>query len=263
MARQRSCPAGWQYGPRVRLVRMWCERCINSFPNNRNSLRLRPKVVPLGSPFVVLWLLLSSGWGRVWVFDGFLHLFLPTALGQDRQLFVDKWLRVCGVADGSVIALGDCARIQGEEQLPETAQVAAQQGAFVARLLNKESWTWASQSCSCYHTLTVQLLPIASDETDILRHRLLRNMTWAPADLPFCRQAPTLSISFISHLCVATLKPQLDEMVMGFQTTNSCDVRAKVLGSWQSHVLALVPHWECYNSLYLYYIYSALYIEIS
>lgn len=60
------------------------------------------------------------------------------AKGSDRQLFVDKWLRVCGVADGSIIALGDCARMQGEEQLPETAQVAAQQGAFVARLLNRE-----------------------------------------------------------------------------------------------------------------------------
>ena len=61
------------------------------------------------------------------------------SMPEDRQLFVDKWLRVCGVADGSIIGLGDCARIQGEEQLPETAQVAAQQGAFVARLLNKES----------------------------------------------------------------------------------------------------------------------------
>jgi len=60
-------------------------------------------------------------------------------MAEDRQLFVDKWLRVCGVADGSIMALGDCARLQGEEQLPETAQVAAQQGAFVARLLNKES----------------------------------------------------------------------------------------------------------------------------
>mmetsp|Transcript_79418 Transcript_79418/g.125349 ORF Transcript_79418/g.125349 Transcript_79418/m.125349 type:complete len:579 (+) Transcript_79418:38-1774(+) len=60
------------------------------------------------------------------------------AKGSDRQLFVDQWLRVCGVADGSIIALGDCARMQGAEQLPETAQVAAQQGAFVARLLNRE-----------------------------------------------------------------------------------------------------------------------------
>lgn len=66
------------------------------------------------------------------------ELATAEARGSDRQLFVDNWLRVCGVADGSIMALGDCARIQGQEQLPETAQVAAQQGAFVARLLNKE-----------------------------------------------------------------------------------------------------------------------------
>ncbi|CAJ1457325.1 unnamed protein product [Effrenium voratum] len=59
------------------------------------------------------------------------------AKGSDRQLFVDKWLRACGT-DGSVLALGDCARMEHEEPLPETAQVAAQQGAFVARLLNRQ-----------------------------------------------------------------------------------------------------------------------------
>eukprot|EP00435_Cladocopium_sp_Y103_P071269 s143_g37.t1 len=61
-----------------------------------------------------------------------MHKQLPKQqeIAEDRQLFVDKWLRVCGVADGSIIALGDCARMQGGEQLPETAQVAAQQGAF-------------------------------------------------------------------------------------------------------------------------------------
>lgn len=57
---------------------------------------------------------------------------------NDSQLFVDQWLRVRGVPDGSVIALGDCARKENEEPLPQTAQVAAQQGAFVARLLNKQ-----------------------------------------------------------------------------------------------------------------------------
>ena len=60
------------------------------------------------------------------------------AKGNDSQLFVDQWLRVRGIADGSVIALGDCARKEDEEPLPQTAQVAAQQGAFVARLLNKQ-----------------------------------------------------------------------------------------------------------------------------
>eukprot|EP00930_Biecheleria_cincta_P068101 TRINITY_DN5521_c0_g1_i1.p1 TRINITY_DN5521_c0_g1~~TRINITY_DN5521_c0_g1_i1.p1 ORF type:complete len:619 (-),score=69.26 TRINITY_DN5521_c0_g1_i1:108-1913(-) len=56
-----------------------------------------------------------------------------------NQMFVDEWLRVIGVPDGSVLALGDCARsANGEERLPQTAQVAAQQGAYVARLLNRQ-----------------------------------------------------------------------------------------------------------------------------
>eukprot|EP00403_Amphidinium_massartii_P014138 CAMPEP_0178419194 /NCGR_PEP_ID=MMETSP0689_2-20121128/25483_1 /TAXON_ID=160604 /ORGANISM="Amphidinium massartii, Strain CS-259" /LENGTH=569 /DNA_ID=CAMNT_0020040621 /DNA_START=77 /DNA_END=1783 /DNA_ORIENTATION=+ len=54
------------------------------------------------------------------------------------QVFVDEWLRVAGVKDGSIIAMGDCSRIVGENKaLPQTAQVAAQQGAFVSRLFNR------------------------------------------------------------------------------------------------------------------------------
>lgn len=58
------------------------------------------------------------------------------ARGDTSRLFVDDWLRLEGVADGSVIALGDCARTVGPP-LAQTAQVAAQQGAFVSRLLNR------------------------------------------------------------------------------------------------------------------------------
>jgi NADH dehydrogenase FAD-containing subunit len=47
------------------------------------------------------------------------------------RILVDPWLRMIGVGDGSVFALGDCAESE-EEPLPQTAQVAAQQGAFVA-----------------------------------------------------------------------------------------------------------------------------------
>ena len=60
------------------------------------------------------------------------------ARGNDSQLFVDEWMRVCGAPSGSIIALGDCARPAGAPQFPNTAQVAAQQGAFVARLLNRQ-----------------------------------------------------------------------------------------------------------------------------
>ncbi len=51
---------------------------------------------------------------------------------------VDKWLRVVGTP-GNILAMGDASVIVGEEAkvLPQTAQVAAQQGAYVARLLNR------------------------------------------------------------------------------------------------------------------------------
>ena len=52
-----------------------------------------------------------------------------------RQLVVDDWLRVIGME--GVFAAGDCAT-NLHEPLPATAQVAGQQGAYVARLLNRE-----------------------------------------------------------------------------------------------------------------------------
>mmetsp|Transcript_21762 Transcript_21762/g.49529 ORF Transcript_21762/g.49529 Transcript_21762/m.49529 type:complete len:582 (-) Transcript_21762:42-1787(-) len=53
-------------------------------------------------------------------------------------VLVDEWLRVIGVPDGSVLAMGDCSRVVGAgEALPQTAQVAAQQGAYVSRLINR------------------------------------------------------------------------------------------------------------------------------
>ena len=56
----------------------------------------------------------------------------------DGRLRVDAWLRVRGVDD--VFAVGDAARCRppgDDEPVPQTAQVAGQQGAFVARLLNR------------------------------------------------------------------------------------------------------------------------------
>lgn len=66
------------------------------------------------------------------------ELAAEEAGGSTARLFVDDWLRVVGVADGSIIAVGDCAQVAGERPpLPQTAQVAAQAGAYVARLLNR------------------------------------------------------------------------------------------------------------------------------
>jgi len=71
---------------------------------------------------------------------------LPASAARGRFLAVDDWLRVNltsssssspekDIRQGSILALGDCARL--ETPLPATAQVAAQQGAFVARFLNR------------------------------------------------------------------------------------------------------------------------------
>ena len=53
------------------------------------------------------------------------------------RLVVDPWLRVVG-SKGRILALGDCAcACSLPRQLPATAQVAAQQGEYIAKLLNK------------------------------------------------------------------------------------------------------------------------------
>lgn len=51
------------------------------------------------------------------------------------RLTTDRWLRVAG-ADGTVLALGDCAFVK-DAPLPATAQVAAQQGSYLGRLLSR------------------------------------------------------------------------------------------------------------------------------
>lgn len=99
----------------------------------------RPKALPCG---LVVWA--AGQIGQDLVRD--LHKAIPRqeelaaaeARGNDSQLFVDGWLRVCGAPSGSILALGDCARPAGAARFPNTAQVAAQQGAFVARLLNRQ-----------------------------------------------------------------------------------------------------------------------------
>ncbi|KIZ07870.1 NADH dehydrogenase [Monoraphidium neglectum] len=50
------------------------------------------------------------------------------------KLSVDPYLRVIGARD--IIALGDCSKMLGAP-LPPTAQVAGQQGAYVARMINR------------------------------------------------------------------------------------------------------------------------------
>ena len=53
------------------------------------------------------------------------------------RLGVDPWLRVLG-GEGKLFALGDCSCVSNTPTLPATAQVASQQGEFLAKLLSKD-----------------------------------------------------------------------------------------------------------------------------
>lgn len=62
----------------------------------------------------------------------------PSQLSVRGRIPVDKWLRVISTPPGSMLAMGDAACPIDSLELPQTAQVAAQQGAYIARLLNRE-----------------------------------------------------------------------------------------------------------------------------
>jgi len=64
---------------------------------------------------------------------------MPSSMSERGRIPVDRWQRVLGAAPGSLLAIGDASGTVGEDTsyLPQTAQVAAQQGAYVARLLNR------------------------------------------------------------------------------------------------------------------------------
>lgn len=52
----------------------------------------------------------------------------------NNQLLVDEFLRVKGIDDGSIFAIGDCSFIEAHPY-PCTAQVAEREGSYVARSL--------------------------------------------------------------------------------------------------------------------------------
>lgn len=65
----------------------------------------------------------------------------PKSLSERGRIPVDNFQRVLGAPAGSMIAIGDASGTVNADgklrNLPQTAQVAAQQGAYVARLLNR------------------------------------------------------------------------------------------------------------------------------
>lgn len=76
-----------------------------------------------------------------------LTLHLIEALGEEQakeqgvargRIAVDPWMRVTG-GEGKILAFGDCSCIcQGGQQLPATAQVASQQGEYLASIMNRK-----------------------------------------------------------------------------------------------------------------------------
>lgn len=82
-------------------------------------------------------------WGAQWFASG--STADPSAVAMQRQdlglgrITVDPWLRAVGAPSGTFIAIGDASLSYSARgaPLPQTAQVAAQQGAYVARLLNR------------------------------------------------------------------------------------------------------------------------------
>jgi NADH dehydrogenase FAD-containing subunit len=80
-------------------------------------------------------------WARQWTANG--QVVASNAVGVPAatpgRLTVDPWLRVRGAPVGTLLAIGDASACYSADGslLPQTAQVAAQQGAYVARLLNR------------------------------------------------------------------------------------------------------------------------------
>jgi NADH dehydrogenase FAD-containing subunit len=82
---------------------------------------------------------LDSKWMNISLYENrFSNITSPMQLSKGGRLPVDSWLRVIGAPTGSFLAMGDASLIvDDKDPLPQTAQVAAQQGAYVARLFNR------------------------------------------------------------------------------------------------------------------------------
>jgi NADH dehydrogenase FAD-containing subunit len=85
----------------------------------------------------------AAGTESVPFIDQFLNNLPVTARGPQGKICVDSWLR-CPMPDhaefGSILVSGDVAWFDDGENLclPQTAQVAGQQGAYIARLLDRD-----------------------------------------------------------------------------------------------------------------------------
>jgi NADH dehydrogenase len=96
------------------------------------------EVVPVG---ISVW---AAGVQAVPFIKKMLDQLPASALGKNGRINVDRWMRAPVPSEdlqGSIYVLGDAAAVQDEDAegglLPQTAQVAGQQGAYLARLLNR------------------------------------------------------------------------------------------------------------------------------
>lgn len=107
-------------------------------------VRLRSaETIPAG---LIVW---AAGFGPTPFVAG-----LPFARDRAGRLLTDEFLRVGGRDD--LFALGDCARPDGRD-LPQLAQVAEQQGAYLGRALNRRAvgrpigpFTWRDRGASSF-----------------------------------------------------------------------------------------------------------------
>jgi len=85
----------------------------------------------------------AAGTGPVPFVSKLLEKLPEEAKGVSGKINVDEWMR-CPMPDadsfGSILVMGDAAAFKGRKgsYLPQTAQVAGQQGAYAARLLDRD-----------------------------------------------------------------------------------------------------------------------------
>lgn len=137
------------------------ERALNALRSQGVEVRLNTRLNEVGRDFITIaekgsdseeiipvgltvW---AAGNAPVPFVKELLKKLPPSAAGSGGRINVDSWLRCPTNSEesfGSILVLGDVACFEEQQkydatpqQLPQTAQVAGQQGAFAARMLNR------------------------------------------------------------------------------------------------------------------------------
>lgn len=121
-------------GVDVRL-NTYVEECGDGFIRLKDKFTGQQETMLNG---VTIW---AAGVGPVPFVEKLLEKLPESARGANGRIQVDEWLR-CSLPEtakfGSVLVAGDAAALsKGKGFLPQTAQVAGQEGAYIARLLNR------------------------------------------------------------------------------------------------------------------------------